>query len=169
MTSATAWIRILFATSLGLVLAGPAATDERPSEMPYEISGDLPQLSADYRRDDHKLVIIKDGALQPQTAQLEAGQLVAWISYARAASTIVFERETAKSMRCHSLVNFSIIEDEIRSAPIRPGEFASFCELEPGKYRYKIVRPDAGISSALGSTGKLDGWIVVAEPKDEDG
>jgi hypothetical protein len=168
----TAAFRISFTASLvslALALAGPAASDShRPAEMPYEVSGEIPQLSADYRRDDHQLVIIRDGALQPQTAQLEAGQLVAWISYARAASTIVFERETAKSMRCHSLVNFSIIEDEIRSAPIQTGEFASFCELEPGHYRYKIVRPEADISSALGSTGRLEGWIVVREP-DSDG
>jgi hypothetical protein len=166
MTAATAWIRTLVAVGAALAIAGPAlARDDRPSEMPYEMAGPLPQLSSDYRREDHKVVIIKDGALQPQTVVLEPGQLVAWISYARAASTIVFERETAKSMRCHSLVNFSIVEDEIRSAPIMPGEFASFCELEPGHYRYKVVRPDADISSALGSTGRLDGAVEVIAPK----
>ena len=79
-----------------------------------------------------------------------------------------FERETARSMVCHSLVNFSIIEDEIRSAPIRPGEFASFCELKPGRYRYKVVRPNADISSALGSSGRLDGVIIVDEVKAGD-
>jgi hypothetical protein len=169
MTASTAWIRILFATVASLALAGPAlAEDDRPSEMPYEVSGEFPQLSADYRRNDHEVVIIKDGALQPQTTRLEAGQLVAWISYARAASTIVFERETARSMVCHSLVNFSIIEDEIRSAPIRPGEFASFCELKPGRYRYKVVRSNADISSALGSSGRLDGVIIVDEVKAGD-
>jgi len=105
------------ALALAGALAAPAAGDDtRPSEMPYEISGDFPQLDAGYRRGDHEVVIIKDGALQPQTTVLEEGQLVAWISYARAASTIVFERETAKSMICHSLVNFSIVEDELRSA-----------------------------------------------------
>ena len=160
--------RALLVAALLTGLAGPvAAEDTRPSEMPYEVSGPFPQLSTDYRRDDHQVVIIKDGALQPKTAHLEAGQLVAWISYARAASTIVFERETAKSMRCHSLVNFSIVEDEIRSAPIMPGEFASFCELEPGHYRYKVVRPNADISSALGSRRRLDGSIVVDAPEDE--
>lgn len=160
--------RVLLVAALLAGLASPAtAEDTRPSEMPYEVSGPFPQLSTDYRRDDHQVVIIKDGALQPQTAHLEAGQLVAWISYARAASTIVFERETAKSMRCHSLVNFSIVEDEIRSAPIMPGEFASFCELEPGHYRYKVVRPNADISSALGSRRRLDGSIVVDAPEGE--
>ena len=169
MTAVTASrLRTLLAIGLALAIAGPAsAEDDRPSEMPYETSGEFPSLSSDYRRDDHEVVIIKDGALQPQTATIEAGQLVAWISYARAASTIVFERETAKSMRCHSLVNFAIIEDEIRSAPSMPGEFASFCELEPGHYRYKVVRPDAGMSSALGSTGRLDGAILVRAPKEE--
>ena len=50
-------------------------------------------------------------------------------------------------------------------APIMPGEFASFCQLKPGKYRYKVVRPDAKASSALGSTSRLDGWVTV-KPKE---
>ena len=157
------------ALALAVALAVPAAGDDtRPSEMPYEISGDFPQLDAGYRRGDHEVVIIKDGALQPQTTVLEEGQLVAWISYARAASTIVFERETAKSMICHSLVNFSIVEDELRSAPIRTGEFASFCQLKPGRYRYKVVRPDPGASGALGTTRRLDGAILVKPGDDDD-
>ena len=52
-----------------------------------------------------------------------------------------FEREVARAMVCHSLVNFSIKDDELRSAPIHAGEFASFCQLKPGRYRYKVVRP----------------------------
>ncbi len=166
--SAVSAIRILFASVASLALAGPAlAEDDRPSEMPYEVSGEFPTLDINYRRGDHEVVIIKDGALQPQAVLLEEGQLVAWISYARAASTIVFERETARSMICHSLVNFSIVEDELRSAPIMTGEFASFCELEPGRYRYKVLRPNADISSALGSSKRLDGVIIVADD-DED-
>ena len=167
-TPAISAIRILFASVASLALAGPAlAEDDRPSEMPYEVSGEFPTLDANYRRGDHEVVIIKDGALQPQAVLPEEGQLVAWISYARAASTIVFERETARSMICHSLVNFSIVEDELKSAPIMPGEFASFCELKPCRYRYKVVRPDAGISSALGSTRRLDGVIIVGKTEDD--
>ena len=30
-----------------------------------------------------------------------------------------------------------------------------------GRYRYKVVRPDAGLSSALGTTRRLDDWVTV--------
>ena len=147
------------------MLVGPAlAEDDRPSEMPYEVSGDFPTLDVNYRRGDHQVVIIKDGALQPQAVLLEEGQLVAWISYARLASTIVFERETARSMICHSLVNFSIVEDELKSAPIHPGEFASFCELKPGRYTYKVMRPQGALTSPHNQAiNRLMGEILVGD------
>jgi hypothetical protein len=153
----------LFATLAavsGLALSA-FAEDDRPTELKFERPGPIPTLDANYRRGDHRVVIIKDADLLPKDVVLEPGQLVAWISYARMGSTIVFEREVAKSMVCHSLVNFSIKEDELRSAEIRPGEFASFCELQPGRYRYKVVRPDAGLSSAPGTTRRLDDWVTV--------
>ena len=92
---------------------------------------------------------------------IEAGQLVAWISYSGAASTVVFEREIAKSMVCHSLVNFSIKDDELRSAPIHAGEFASFCELKAGKYNYKIVRPNANLATGQDVRKMMEGTIIV--------
>ena len=76
---------------------------------------------------------------------------------------VVFEREVARSMVCHSLVNFSLQDDELRSAPIHLGEFASFCQLKPGRYRYKVVRPDPG-ASAGAAAKRLDGVIVVGNP-----
>ncbi len=87
---------------------------------------------------------------------------MAWISFARVASTVVFERETARSMICHSLVNFSIQDDELRSAPIHAGEFASFCQLKPGRYRYKVVRPDP--TEKLDARRRLWGEIIVGDP-----
>ena len=90
-------------------------------------------------------------------------QLVAWISYSKSASTIVFEREVARSMICHSLVNFTIEDDELRSAEIMPGEFASFCELKPGRYRYKIVRPTAGQGS-IDAARRIEGEVIVGNP-----
>ena len=92
----------------------------------------------------HKVVLITDNAVNPRLVTLDEGQLVAWISYSPVPSTVVFEREVARSMICHSLVNFSIQDDELRSAPINAGEFASFCQLKPGRYRYKVVRRDRG-------------------------
>jgi hypothetical protein len=95
---------------------------------------------------------------------LDEGQLVAWISYSAKPSTVVFEREVARAMICHSLVNFSIKEDELRSAPIHAGEFASFCQLKPGRYRYKIVRGDSQQKGNAASQ-PLEGEIIVGNPQ----
>ena len=144
------------------MMAGPAvAADERPSEIVYDTPGAIPQLDPSYRMTSHKVVLITDQSLNPRQVKLEPGQLVAWISYSAAASTVVFEREVAKSMICHSLVNFTIEEDELRSAPIHAGEFASFCELEPGKYNYKIKRPDANLAAGADSRKMMEGQIIV--------
>jgi hypothetical protein len=137
------------------------ADDTRPAELPYDTAGDFPLLDPGYSRDKHEVVVITDDALQPRSITLEAGQLVAWISYARAASTVVFEREVARSMICHSLVNFTIRDDELKSAEIHTGEFASFCELKPGRYRYKVVRRNPEGAAAGGATRKLEGEIIV--------
>jgi hypothetical protein len=155
----------LLGAALALLLAGSAfADDKRPSEIPYETPGDIPQLSPDYNMTSHKVVLITDNGLNPRLATLDEGQLVAWISYSAMPSTVVFEREVARSMICHSLVNFSIKEDELRSAPIHAGEFASFCQLKPGRYKYKILRervPPTGSDAAR----KLEGEIIVGNPR----
>jgi len=158
----------LVALALGaaLALAAPAgAEDPRPSELPYDTPGEIPLLDPTYTRESHEIVLITSHDLRPKTVQLDPGQLVAWISYSPQPSVIVFERETAKKMVCHSLVNFSIEEDELRSAPLNAGEFASFCQLEPGRYRYAIVRPDPG-SAGAAARKRLEGTIVVAETEE---
>ncbi|HVN37516.1 MAG TPA: hypothetical protein VMW19_04995 [Myxococcota bacterium] len=152
----------LLAATGGFALAA-AAQDKRPTEIPYETPGEIPQLSPKYKQSDHEVVLITDNALNPRLVNVGEGQLVAWISYSASPSTVVFEREIARSMVCHSLVNFSIVDDELKSAPIHAGEFASFCQLKPGRYKYKVVRPDtpkAGEDAAR----KLEGEIVVGNP-----
>jgi hypothetical protein len=153
---------------LGVLLAGAlalvATADDRPTDMPYAAPGDIPQLSPDYRMSSHKVVLITDQALNPRLVTLTEGQLVAWISYSAAKSVVVFEREVARNMICHSLVNFSLVDDELRSAPIHAGEFASFCQLKPGRYRYKIMRPDA--LERDDARRLLEGEIIVGNPND---
>jgi hypothetical protein len=157
----TARFVALVGAALALLLTGTAsAADDRPKEIPYETPGDFPQLSPDYNMTSHKVVLITDKALNPRLATLDKGQLVAWISYSGSPSTVVFEREVARSMICHSLVNFSIKDDELRSAPIHAGEFASFCQLKPGRYKYKIVRDDIA-SSGSDTARRIDGEIIV--------
>jgi hypothetical protein len=159
----SAWLALAL---VGLAFAGATAEEpaksDRPSELPYETPGPVPLLSPDYRMTSHKVVLITDDALSPRRVELDKGQLVAWISYSGHPATIVFERETAKSMICHSLVNFTIKDDEIRSNTINAGEFASFCQLKPGRYKYKVVRGQPQVSGPAGSK-LLEGEIVVSD------
>ena len=153
------------ATLLALAIAGSvSAKDERPNEIPYDTPDKIPALDPSYRQSNHKVVLITDHDLNPRLTTLEEGQLIAWISYGRSPSRIVFEREVARDMICHSLINFSIVDDELRSAEIHPGEFASFCELKPGRYTYKVVRPDPKLAGASGGHKRLDGEIIVGNP-----
>ena len=93
----------MLGAALALLLAGSAfAADDRPTEIPYETPGDIPQLSPDYNMTSHKVVLITDNGLNPRLATLDEGQLVAWISYSAMPSTVVFEREVARSMICPS-------------------------------------------------------------------
>jgi hypothetical protein len=157
--------RVLALAAIALLVASPLSADDRPKEVPYDTPGAVPSLDPSYRMESHKVVLITDQDLRPDRVFLEKGQLVAWVSYAPQPSVIVFEREVARDMICHSLVNFTIKEDELRSAPIHAGEFASFCQLKPGRYRYKVVRPDPG-KSAAGSRRRIEGEIIVKEPED---
>lgn len=162
------WLAVgLAGLALALGSAGARAQDERPEEMPYETPGEFPLLDPSYKLQSHKVVLITDHALNPRRVELESGDLVAWISYAKQPSVVVFERETARDMICHSLVNFTITDDEIRSQRIHAGEFASFCQLKPGRYKYKVVRPEAGEIRAS-SAKRLEGEIFVKpEPEGE--
>ncbi len=155
--------RVLALAAVALLVATPLAADDRPSEVPYDTPGPIPSLDPSYRMESHKVVLITDQSLSPNRVFLDKGQLVAWVSYAPQPSVIVFEREVARDMICHSLVNFTIKEDELRSAPIHAGEFASFCQLKPGRYRYKVTRPEP-IGDARVSTRTIEGEIIVGNP-----
>lgn len=158
-------LRWLIVAALALVAAPVpiGAEDTRPSEIPYDTPGEIPQLSPKYKLSEHEVVLITDQALNPRLVTLSEGQLVAWISYSASPSVVVFEREIARSMVCHSLVNFSIVDDELRSAPIHAGEFASFCELKPGRYRYRVTRPQP-LDGGLDAARRLEGEIIVGNP-----
>lgn len=158
------WAAALAAAWLFAAPGAATAADERPSEIPYDTPTQVPQLDPSYRMSAHKTVLILDQELRPRLVQLEEGQLVTWNSYSKLPSRIVFEREVAKNMVCHSLVNFRIQEDEIRSSDIHAGEFASFCQLKPGRYKYKVVRPDPG-SNAASAAKVLEGEILVGNPE----
>ena len=150
--------------TVALLLVGPAsANEDRVSQPREETLEDLPKLDPGYQMNTHKVVLITADSLKPATVNLDPGQLIAWISYSPSKSTVVFERSVAKSMICHSRVNFSFEEGELRSTPINAGEFASFCQLKPGSYRYKVVRSSAAGTARADADRVLEGEIVVGE------
>ncbi len=144
--------RLLSGVAFCLITAPPAAAAEEA------------ELDPGFRKTSHKVVLITDQSLNPRLVTLEEGQLVAWISYSKAPSQIVFEREIAKNMICHSLVNFSLVDNELKASVIHPGEFASFCELKPGRYSYKIVRQPTPTPAVDVAKRDLVGEIVVGNP-----
>ena len=147
-----------------LLLVGPASATEESALPPTpETLEVLPKLDPSYQMSTHKVVLITADSLNPVTVNLDPGQLIAWISYSPSKSTVVFERSVARSMICHSQVNFSFEEGELRSTPINAGEFASFCELKPGSYRYKVVRSNASDEPGADAGRTLEGEIVVGE------
>lgn len=161
-------IVISFGLTIGLAigvvaLASPAAAGDRPSHITYATPGAIPQLDLSTLARPVKRVLITNEGLQPSRVTLRAGERIMWESYESVATSIVFEREVAASMICHSLVNFHLDEDELRSGEIHTGEKASFCELKPGQYRYRAVRSNPISGGSVGAAKRIEGWIVVAE------
>ena len=155
--------RAALAAALALPLAGPLAAraeDTRPKEIPFETPAEIPQLDPTYRAGNHQVVLITDQAISPRLVKLSGDQVVAWLSYSSQPSAVVFEREVAKNMTCRQLVNFKLEEDELRSGLMHAGDFASFCELKPGRYTYKIVRPNTG-TNTRSAAPRIDGEIIV--------
>ena len=130
----------------------------------FETPGEVPLLHPSYRTVPEIEVLMTDDRITPRRAVLKPGETVVWRSLARQASQIVFEREVARSMVCHSLVNFEIQGDALRSAPLRTGDSASFCRLSPGTYRYRVTRngpADLPSPGAIQLSSRLEGVIVV--------
>jgi plastocyanin len=98
-------------------------------------------------------VVIADQALEPSEVRVEKGGTIAWVSQAKAPCTIVFDSDVARSMVCHSLVNFRVANKELRSNELRTGDRASFCELAPGRYQYQVRSAegpgDAGLRGSI--------------------
>ena len=165
MTGDTSQLRKMWGLlAVALLLVGPAsANEDRVSQPREETLEDLPKLDPGYQMNTHKVVLITADSLNPATVNLDPGQLIAWISYSPSKSTVVFERSVARSMICHSRVNFSFEKGELRSTPINAGEFASFCQLKPGSYRYKVMRSNASDQPGADANRMLEGEIIVGE------
>ena len=157
------------AAGLLLAFATPARADEpRAEAIHYEVPGHVPLLSKDYGLRPAVPILLTDDRLSPRRVEVQPGETVSWTSMARHASRIVFEREVARSMVCHSLVNFELAGDRLHSAPIHTGEQSSFCRLSPGIYRYRVVRDGPAEHPSAGGrqlSTRLEGVIVVVPPE----
>jgi len=100
-------------------------------------------------------IVIAEQELRPSELRVQKGDTIAWVSQAEAPCTIVFDSEIARSMVCHSLVNFRMTNSELRSLELKAGDLASFCELAPGSYRYEVRRQESP------DQAQLEGTIVV--------
>ncbi|HKJ24006.1 MAG TPA: hypothetical protein VKB65_04235 [Myxococcota bacterium] len=163
-------IRTLALALVAMAVAGPSGADEpRVQEIHYETPGAVPTLSPLWQLEPAVSVLLTDDRLSPRRVVVRAGETVRWRSMARHASRIVFEREVARSMVCHSLVNFEIDGDSLRSGALHTGDTSSFCRLEPGTYPYRVERTGPAERPTAGGrqmSSRLEGVIVVlaAEP-----
>ncbi len=148
-------------------VAGAGADEDRSQARPeirYETEGPVPTLSPVPNPKGTKTVLLTDDRLHPRLVRLEPGESVTWLSYAQQPSRISFSREVARSMVCRAVVNFQVDESRLRSGPLSAGDSASFCELAPGTYRYRIERDPAGARATTGGlqlSSRLEGLIVV--------
>lgn len=121
----------------------------------------MPSAPGAYKLHSHRVVSITDEGLNPKVVTLQEGQLVAWINSSNEKSVVVFGREVAQP---RISLDPQIKDDELRSAPIHADEFATFIHLKPGRYRYKIVRPEA---EEEGIDGQFEGEIIVVSEDSE--
>lgn len=142
--------------------AGSAQAEDRPTEIQFDQPERIPTLRADELRGPIRRIVINDHSLIPREIVLDYGERFGWESQSRAASRIVFEREVARTLFCRSLVNFSIADDELRSSELQVNDVANFCQLEPGRYPYRVIRSDP----STGASRRLDGWVTVRGKSD---
>lgn len=164
--------RIIELTGLGFAIAalslvllpfGASQGQERESDIRFETPGPIPLLHRDYGQRHSELVLITNDSVRPRVIRLRAGESPAWVSYASQPTKIVFEREVAKAMVCHQLVNFTVEDDRLQSADLHTGDFVSFCELEPGRYRYRVLRGDDAWEGASSAAVLREGVILVSD------
>ncbi len=148
-------------TLILIALAASASTalaaDNRPVQILYDMPGEIPTMRLETGPIRSVEVEIMDHSLSPRLTIMDESVQLRWVNHSRTSSRIVFEREVAAAMTCHSLVNFSIKEDELKSAELRPLDVANFCKLAPGRYPYRIIRSDP----ASGASLKIAGVLIV--------
>ena len=164
--SMTNGIRVALVLALALGgFAGPVgAQGERPDALPY--TSELPDLDPGYRRNDHKVVLIREQDLLPRTLTLEegpAGRLDQLREGALGRSSS--SARPRATMICHSLVNFS---HEGRRAALGRDHAGRVRELLSAEDRAAIatrsIRPSAVRGRSGARASAIDGEIIVGNP-----
>jgi len=140
-----------------LAVAAVAAGDEPITyETPYAIPLPEPALGLG----SAPTVLITESGVQPPRVDLVAGQTLSWRSAALRGVRISFDAEVARSLLCTHLVHFSLEEGRLRSGLLEKGDVASFCELAPGRYGYRVESAEP-TANPLSLAEPVEGEIVV--------
>ena len=121
----------------------------------------VPAVAEDSDHEDHAhhFVRITEGKLTPRVTTMRPGEAVAWANYSPKTAVIAFDREVGKRIVCDAPGSFRLTEQRLESAALRPRQFASLCQLTPGRYAYVVELRDAARGTPP-SEG-LEGTIVV--------
>ncbi len=164
-TSSATTLLLAIVLALGLALPAPAA---EPLEAPiFETPGEVPLLSRTYGLEWAEQIDITEYAISPVRVVIHADQKVAFLNRARGGRRVSFGPETARSMVCDELVNFSMERGRLRSGMLQTGDVASLCRLQPGVYPYRVERmPPSERSLSLSERPR--GQIVVIDPPEAE-
>jgi hypothetical protein len=117
----------------------------------------------DHGGHEHHFVRISDGKLTPRELHMQGDEAVAWANYSTKNAVISFERDVGKHIVCTERSSFHLTETRLESRELRAKQFASMCQLAPGRYAYivELRGPTRGVIPSKG----LNGEIVVEEPE----
>jgi hypothetical protein len=123
------------ALAVGLLLAvWPAAAQE--------------EVEADHAALAHRFVKIRSGSLHPQELFVGTANALGWLNYSGRLARVVFPGEAAKKLHCTAPGGFRLADGRLESREIGANQFASLCQLEPGRYEYEVE-----LRSGAGQTG----------------
>ena len=118
-----------------------------------------PAEESDHADHPHTSIRIASSGLRPDRATLPADNAVVFLNYSGRIAQISFPESVAKNITCKARSSFELANGRLTAPYVRQGSFASFCNLAPGDYEYRVeLKRSAG---ELENYAVLDGVIVV--------
>lgn len=115
---------------------------------------------SDHVEHAHHVIRITDGKLSPGTLHIGTDDAVAWANYSTTKTAVIsFDRDVARRIVCRAPGAFQLTQERLESSALRPHQFASLCQLQPGEYRYAVEL--RGITTPRGAADPLEGRIIV--------